>query len=305
MSKKKRLKKHVKNWFIYYAVKYGYAFLLGIKRDTAFKFLQTLGLIGYYIVPSERKKTVKHLKMVYGDKYNDRQIKKMTKEVFINLCRNMADAFRVGTLGPHNIDNYVTASGLEKIDRALSKGKGLLALTGHVGNWELMAAYLAMKGYSLNVIGAPIYDSRIDDLVVKNRCNSGLNYIARGSATRGILRALKRKEIIGILMDQDSKRVDGVFVDFLGEEAYTPVGPVILAIKTGAPLLPMGIHIRKNNTHVIEVGDEIELKLTGDSEYDRVYNTLLCSKAIEKHIIKYPTQWVWMHRRWKTKRKDV
>ena len=306
MKKKlKRVKKRIKNWLIYVTVKFGYVFLIGIKRITAFKFLQTLGTLGYYLVPSERKKTINHLKMIYGDKYHNRQLKKMAKEIFFNLGRNMVDAFRISSLNEHNIDNYVNAHGLEKIDQALAKGKGLLAITGHIGNWELLGAYLSIKGYALNVIGAPIYDKRLDEMVVKNRNCSGIHYIARGSATREILRALKRKEMIGLLIDQDSKRIDGVFVDFLGQEAYTAVGPVVLAMKTGAPLVPIGIHIRKDNTHLVEVGDEIELKITGNYERDRIFNTLQCSKAIEQFIVKYPTQWVWMHKRWKTKRKEV
>ncbi len=303
MKKLRRTKKRIKNWFIYVVVKLGFAFLYGTKRITAIKFMQTLGKFGYYLVGSERKKTIRHLKMIFGDQCTDKQIKNMAREVFINLGRNMADAFRIGKINPHNVDKYIKTTGMEKIDKALAKGKGVLALTGHVGNWELLGSYLAIKGYSLNVIGAPIYDSRLDKMVVKNRMHTGAKYIARKSATREILRALKRKEIIGILIDQDTKKVDGVFVDFLGYDAFTPVGPVIIALKTGAPLLPMGIHMQKNNTHLIEIGDEIKLETSGNTAKDRTYNTLQCSKAIEKYIIKNPTQWVWMHKRWNTKQK--
>ena len=173
MAKKKKLFKRIKNWFIYIVVKFGYVFLNGVKRNTAFKFLGTLGVIGYYIVPSERKKTIDHLKLVFGNKYEKRQINAMAKEIFFNLSRNVVDAFRVSTLGPHNIDKYVTAHGLDRLDNAIAKEKGVLALTGHTGNWELLGAYLAIKGYPLNVIGAPIYDSRLDELVINNRLNSG------------------------------------------------------------------------------------------------------------------------------------
>lgn len=295
-------KKRIKNWLIYIVVKFGYAFLTGTKRATAFKFLQTLGKLGYYLAASERKKTIANLKFVFGDQYDNGQIIRMAKDVFINLGRNMVDAFRMATLGPHNIDTYVEVQGLEKIDNALAKGNGVFILTGHLGNWELLGAFFAFKGYTLNAIGAPIYDPRLDELVVKNRLISGLRNIARGSATREIIRTLKRNEMVAILIDQDSAHVDGVFVDFLGHEAYTPVGLAVLAMKTGASIVPMGIHIRKNNTHLLEIGDEVRLKVTGNSDKDRIHNTLRCSKAIEQYIIKYPTQWVWMHDRWKTKR---
>ena len=216
----------------------------------------------------------------------------------------MADAFRIPVYNSGNIDQIVKAKGLERLDRALAKGNGVLALTGHVGNWELMGGYLAMKGYPINVVGAPIYDPRLDELVIKNREQSGMKYIARGSATREIIRALRRNEVIGLLIDQDTKHVEGVFVDFLGKKAYTPVGPAILAEKTGAAVVPMGIHIQQDNTHHVEIQDELTLTKTADPEQNRINNTQLFSIAIENFVRKFPTQWVWMHRRWKTKPSD-
>jgi len=238
---------------------------------------------------------------VYGKEKDEQEIYQMARAVFLNLGRNMADAFRLPCYNSQNIDQIVHAKGLDKLDRAFPKGKGVLALTCHVGNWELMAAYVAMKGYAANVVGAPIYDPRLDDLVINNRLQSGMKYIARGSATREIIRALRRNEIVGLLIDQDTKHVDGVFVDFLGEKAYTPVGPVILAMKTQAAVVPVAIHIQPDNIHLIEFDEQLELVFTEDESYNQIHNTQICSNAIEKFIRKYPTQWVWMHQRWRTK----
>jgi KDO2-lipid IV(A) lauroyltransferase len=297
----RRIRKQIKNWFIYTLVKAGLRWINNVQRSTAIKFLQTLSLSGFYLVRSERQKTIKHLTMVYGKERDQQEIYQMAKTVFFNLGRNMADAFRIPCYNSQNIDRYVRAKGLEKLDRALQKGKGVIALAGHVGNWELMGGYLVMKGYTVNVVGAPIYDSRLDDLVVNNRLQSGMKYIARGSATREIIRALRRNEIVGLLIDQDTRHVDGVFVDFFGEKAYTPVGPVILAMKTQAAIVPMAVHIQKDNSHLVEIDEELDLIFTDDENYSRIHNTQICSDAIEKFIRKYPTQWVWMHQRWKTK----
>lgn len=304
MARLKRIKKRIKNWFIYIVVRFGYTFLNGTNRTTALKLFKTLGTIGFYIVPSERNKTINHLTKVYGDKFTPARIRNMAKEVFINLGRNMADAFRISQLTPENIDQIVLSTGLEKIDNVLKKGNGLILLTGHIGNWELLGAYIALKGFPLSVIGAPIYDSRIDEMVVQNRQVSGAKYIARGSATRQILRALRNNETIGILIDQDTRRVDGVFIDFLGHEAFTPAGPVEIARRTGCALMPIGIHLDNNYRHRIEVGDEITLTWTDDLDTDRIRNTEVCSKAVEQFIRKHPTQWVWMHKRWRTTRKN-
>jgi Kdo2-lipid IVA lauroyltransferase/acyltransferase len=303
MVKKKRFSKRLKNGLIYYATKFGLKCLLAMDRSQAFTFFEWLGHIGYYIALSERKKTITHLTMIFGNQKSPKEIREMAKRVFVNLTRNMVDAFRLGKLRGNTIDSIVSIQGLEKLDHALAKGKGVLALTGHLGNWELLGAYLALKGYPLNVIGARSYDPRIDELIIQNRQVAGAHYIARGSATREILRALKRKETIGLLIDQDSKHFDGVFVDFMGKEAFTPVGPVQLAMKTGAALIVMTIHLKPDFTHKIETSDEIELTISSDQEQDLVSNTLKCSKVIEHYILKHPTQWVWMHKRWKTKRK--
>ncbi|OQX84966.1 hypothetical protein B6D60_08535, partial [candidate division KSB1 bacterium 4484_87] len=127
----------------------------------------------------------------------------------------------------------------------------------------------------------------------------------RGAATRAIIRVLRQNEIIGILIDQDTRKVDGVFVDFLGYSAYTPVGPIVLAMKTGAAIVPMAVHLKKNGRHFIEIIPALDLKFTGDPETDRIENTKLCNDALSRFILKRPTQWVWMHERWKTKPEDI
>jgi len=296
----KKLTKRFKNWLIYAAVRSGILWMLSVQRATSIKFLQAMAKFGYYVVPSERKKTNANLQKIFGDKKTENELKAMAKSVFGNLGKNMADAFAIPRFNRVNIDNYVKVEGIEHLQNGLKNGTGVIALTGHIGNWELMGAYLAMKGYPINVVGAPIYDQRLDDLVVKNREQAGMKNIARGSATREILRALRRNEVVGILIDQDSKRIEGIFVDFLGHQAYTPVGPVVLAMKTKSLIIPMAIHSRKDGTHLIEIKEALPLQFTDDTDSDRLVNTKLCNDALSEFILKYPTQWVWMHERWKT-----
>jgi len=301
VSKKKRIRKRIKNWLIYVIVKSGLLWINNVQRETAMKFLESMAKLGFYLVRSERNKTIRHLTQVYGVVRTPLEIKQMARAVFANLGRNMADAFRLARYNSSNIDTITRVSGLHILDAALKKGRGVIALTGHIGNWELMGAFLAMKGYRVNVVGATIYDPRLDALVVGNRQNSGLHYIERGAATREILRALRRNEIVGLLIDQDTTRVDGVFVNFMGRKAYTPVGPVMLAMKTHAVIVPMAVHINEKGLHVIEIRDEIELEFSRDVEQDRIRNTQRCSDALEQFIREHPTQWVWMHERWKTR----
>lgn len=301
----KKVRKRIKNWVIFVAVKSGVCWMLTVQRITAMKFLQSLAVLGFYLVKSERNKTLKNLTKIYGETKTEREIFLMGKEVFANLGKYMADAFMMSRFTPENIDDYVEVNGIEKLDSALAQGNGVIALTGHIGNWEMMGAYLALKGYPVNVVGAPVYDPRLDALVVKNREHSGMKYIARGDATRQIIRVLRQNEIIGLLTDQDTKKVDGVFVDFLGYPAYTPIGPVVLAMKTKAAIIVMAVNMKKNGSHVITVKDQIQLRFTNDTATDRIYNTKLCNDVLSEFILRNPTQWVWMHERWKTKPEDI
>lgn len=304
MANSRRIKKHIKNGLIYIFLRLLFTVIGLVNRRIAFGIFEALGLTAYCLAGKLRKRAVTQLKRVFKKQFRDAQIRKMAREVFLNLARNTVDAIRLQKYDPQTMDRLVRAEGLEKIDRVLKNGKGLLLLTGHMGNWELLCAYMAFKGYPLHVIAAPLYDSRLDKLLVENRRHFGAQVIARGpSATRKILQTLRKNEIIGILIDQDSKTYEGVFVEFMGKEAVMPAGPVFLAMKTNTPLIPFAIHIEKDYRHVVEVGDEIKIEITGDPKRDLEVNAQRCSKAVEKLILRHPTQWIWVHNRWKTKRK--
>ena len=266
------LRKRFKNWLIYIFVKFFVNFLRSVSRASAIKVMKGLALIAYYTAAKERQKTIRHLTIAYGREKSESEVKEMTKEVFINLGRNATDAIRLPIIMRDGIDSMIEAKGLKYMDDALARGKGVVGLTGHLGNWELLGAWLASHGYPLNVVGAPVYDSRLDEMIVSARNSAGYKNITRGKATREILRALRRGELVGILMDQDT-RVEGVFVDFFGKKAHTPIGPIVLAQKTGSAVVPMFIHIRKDNTHLIECREEIILESTGDINRDIVVNT--------------------------------
>ena len=300
MNLKALITKRFKNWFVYVLVKCFFKLLQTIPRTLSFFLLTRIAMICYYVIPDARKKTIRHLSLVFGKEKSEKQIKQMAKEVYRDLGRNAVDMFRLKKIVGANPDRYVTCHGLEHLDQALVKGKGVVVITGHLGCWELMAGYMAAKGYAASVVGTPLYDPRLDKMLVDNRTSVGLKNIIRSSGAREILRTLRKGEIVGILIDQDTK-VDATFVDFLGMPTYTPIGPVVLALKTGAAIVPMAIHIEANNQHVIEIERAIELEKTGDVTKDREINTIKCSKAVEKFLLKNPTQWVWMHERWKTK----
>ncbi|MCK5525505.1 MAG: lysophospholipid acyltransferase family protein [Candidatus Latescibacteria bacterium] len=297
--KKRRLCKRFKHTFVYGLVLILFAFVRRMSGRTALCFGEALGRSACHLFSKEREQVREHLSIAFAD-LSPREIGRLSKEVFVHLGKNAVDMMRMGSSTKQELDRIVSSEGLEHLDRASEEGKGVLLLSGHIGNWELLGAYLAMKGYPLSVVGKSLNNPRLDRLLVAHRERFGLRNIARGKATRQILRALHRGEFVGFLIDQDTK-VEGAFVDFFGRPAYTPTGPVTLSLKLGAPIVPVAIHRERDNTYHLVVRPRIELIRTGDETEDRRINTATCSKILEEFIREYPAQWVWMHRRWKTK----
>jgi len=207
-------------------------------------------------------------------------------------------------LTSENLDRLVAFEGKQNMDSALKIGRGAIILTAHFGNWELLGASLALSGYGISFIVRPVRSPRLDALVNRNRESMGVGCIPRGRSVRDALRCLKRNELLGILADIDT-RVDGVFVDFFGRPAFTPRGPVSIALRTGAVLVPAFIIRQKDDTHRVVIKKALELKITGALEEDIRVNTARFTKIIESYIREYPEQWIWIHQRWKTQPSTV
>ncbi|RKY79972.1 hypothetical protein DRQ00_02740 [candidate division KSB1 bacterium] len=293
-----RVKKVVKNTLIYWFVFYSFIFIRLISRRRALQVLENLGRLTYYLVPSVRRSIIKHLEIAFGQEKTEAEIRQMAKQVLVDLGRNAVDAIRLPIYSREQIEQIVKIEGKENIDQALQKRHGVLLVTGHIGNWELMAATIAMQGYPLYVIGATLYDKRLDRIVVNNRMRAGYYNIPRGNSAKKILKTLRQNAILGILIDQDT-RVDGVYVDFFGRPAHTPIGPVVLALKTKAPIVPLAIQMQPDYTHCIRIEKEVPLEVTGNRQHDLEVNTQRITTILENFIRRHPTQWVWMHERWK------
>jgi KDO2-lipid IV(A) lauroyltransferase len=180
----------------------------------------------------------------------------------------------------------------------------VVALTGHIGCWELLGAYLSEKGYKVNVIARELSNGRLNDMLVRMRRRHGIVSIPRGGSAVAGYRVLRKGEILGILIDQDID-VDGVFVPFFGIPAHTPRGAAVFALRSGAPIVPMGIHLQPGGSHKITVLPELGPPPAELSEQQRIDElTGRCSAAIERLIRIYPQQWVWFHDRWRKRSGD-
>ncbi len=254
------------------------------------------GAVCYYIFSDSRKVAIANLKAVYGESLPEGKIKTIARRSFSNLGRFAFDVIKVQKRGMDYLRRITTVSGKENLDRALSKKRGVIALTGHVGNWELLAAYFSMLGYNVNVVASPLRDKRLNRLVNKMRTRVGLKVVDRSKGVLSAVRCLRRGEIVGVLIDQDTS-VESVVVDFLGIPAKTAIGPVWLARQTGAIVVPLAMLMEKNGNYRIEVKQPIELNDDPTSIEESVER---CSKEVEEFVRRDPSQWVWMHKRWKS-----
>jgi KDO2-lipid IV(A) lauroyltransferase len=298
-----RIIKRIKNWLIYRFILLGIVLFNYLPRKTALKCGSFLGKLCYFLIAKIRKQTIENLKILFKNK-EDKELKRIGLEVFENLGKNAVDVFRLKNTSWEKVNKMVEVEGIEHFDRAYKLGKGLVALTGHIGNFELIATYFALAGYKVSVIGREIYDKRLDKLLVKNRERAGIQNIPTTAQTREVIKALRSGRALGVLIDQDSFRVRGIFVDFFGKPAKTPIGPILLAQRTGSPIVPLAIVRREDDTYKMVIREEIRAETSEDKEKQLVELTQKGTKFLEEIIREYPTQWVWMHKRWASQPKD-
>ncbi len=264
-------------------------------------FGRYLGRLAYLLSKRLKLQTIENLTLAFESK-TPSEIKKIAKEVFENQGRTIAELINFPKINASNIDRLIETQGWEKVDEALKQGKGAIMLTAHLGNWELLAAYPGIKGYATNAIARKLRYEKYDNLINSIRRSKNINVLTRGNSFKAAVRALGQNQLVGLLPDQDIDSIEGVFVDFFGRKAYTSIGPVALGMLSKAAILPCYI-IRQNGKHKIFVESKIELEITQDKQRDYLVNTAKWSKVLQEYITRYPSQWVWMHKRWKTQQR--
>ncbi|MBU0673118.1 MAG: lysophospholipid acyltransferase family protein [Proteobacteria bacterium] len=273
-----------------------------LPRWAAFVITGFLGKLSYLFASSPRKRTLHHLQLAFGAEKSPAEIRDLARRVFIHFATAAGEILRLPNLLKNDLNAMVTVHGQEHLTEAAKQKRGIIFLSCHFGNWEIMAAWAGLNGYPLQVVGTPLFDPRLDRILIETREMTGNKNIARGTATREIIRSLQRGEAVAMLIDQDTK-ADGVFVEFFGRPAYTPIGPALLARKYGAPIIPVFMIIRPDRTYELEILPPIKLAQTDDADHDILVNTRKCSDIYETVIRRHPEQWAWMHKRWKTQPK--
>jgi KDO2-lipid IV(A) lauroyltransferase len=219
-----------------------------------------------------------------------------------NLGLLLAEFCKMPSYTPASASRFIRYEGLENYLKALERGKGVLVLTGHLGAWELSSFYHSLMGMPMGMVIRRLDNPLVDAFVNRIRCQHGNRVIHKDDFARGLIASMRAGETVGILMDTNMTPPQGVFVPFFGVQACTASGMARIAEKTGAAVVPGFLLWEANERkYVLHFGAELPMIHTGDAEQDAVSNTAAFTAAIEGYVRQYPEQWLWMHRRWKTR----
>jgi KDO2-lipid IV(A) lauroyltransferase len=227
---------------------------------------------------------------------------RILRGVYRNLGWQLVEFCRMPRYTAKNVEGWIRTEGLAHYLAARDRGKGVLVLTGHLGAWEVSSFYHSLMGYPMGMVIRRLDNRLLDEFVNDIRCMHGNSVLHKDDFARGLMTAMRKGETVGILMDTNMTPPQGVFARFFGIEACTASGLAHVALKTGAAVLP-GFMLWEpgEKRYVLHFGRPLDFARTGQRKDDVLAATQQCNDVLESWIRRYPDQWLWIHRRWKTR----
>lgn len=260
----------------------------------------SLAWLVYFFHRKLRRVGMRNLELAFPEKSRGER-KRILRGVFTSLGRQAAEVCQFPKYTRENVSKTVVYEGFENFERAVARGQGVLFLTGHLGAWELSAFAHSLYGYPLNIVMRPLDNPYLDRMAREYRTMHGNRAVDKDFA-RGLIAAMRAGKTVGVLMDTNMIAGQGVFVDFFGRLACTASGVARVALKTDAAVVPgFTIWDPGLKKYRLRFDPPVKLIRTKDREADVVANTALFTKIIEDYVRRYPDQWLWVHRRWKTR----
>jgi KDO2-lipid IV(A) lauroyltransferase len=256
-----------------------------------------LGDLAWAALPGRRRLAVDNLQRAFGGDRDTAELHRLGRRSFEHLGMNLVEGCVFFFRPPAVMLSRVTFEGVEHLEAAAASGNGILLLTAHFGNWELLAASHVLSGFALSVVVRPLDNPVLDRVVARFRRRCGVELISKRRALREILDALRRRRMVGILLDQNAARSEGIFVPFFGVPASTSKALALVALRAHAPVTPVFIRRDARGRHTVRV----EAALPPPADGDVAAYTAAFTRAIETAIRRAPEQWFWMHARWRTR----
>jgi len=260
-----------------------------------------LGDALWWLLPRRRRVTLDNLTRSFGGERSPAELRRLGRRSFQHVGMNLIEACRYYLRPTDVMLSRVRLEGDEHLRTAVAQGRGVLILTAHYGNWELLAAAHGLSGLPLSIVIRPLDHPLLDELAARFRRRSGAELIIKRQAVREVLQALRRQRMVGILLDQNATREEGVFVPFFGVLASTSKGLAVLALRTGAPVVPVVLRRDLDGRHCVDVGAPIP----PPPDRDVATYTARFNQVLEATIRRAPEQWLWMHARWRTRPREA
>ncbi|MFA5004979.1 MAG: lysophospholipid acyltransferase family protein [Candidatus Omnitrophota bacterium] len=273
-----------------------------IPADYLYVFAEYAAALAYRLAAKHRKIALESLEIAFGAEKSPDEIKTIARDCFRNIAKGAVELMFFFDK-PHLLAEKVSIVGKEHLDNALAKGNGVILVSAHFGNFPLLLGRLAVGGYKAGGIMKPMHDAKMEEIFRKKRAKYGVRTIysqPRNTCVNETIQVLRNNELIFIPIDQNFG-TGGVFVDFFGQKAATATGPVVLAQRTKAALLVCFIIRQPDNRHKIVFEPEVELEEKASPRETVLVNIQKLTSIIEGYIRKYPAEWGWIHRRWKSK----
>jgi KDO2-lipid IV(A) lauroyltransferase len=257
-----------------------------------------LGRLGSRFEGRRRGVTIENLRAAFGDELSDAEIRALARECWRHFGRVSMETVAL-RVTHENLERLVEIEGLEHVRAAYARGRGVLLFTGHLGNWELLSQVHGLLGMKMTAVARPIDNPWVDRMLNRLRSRTGIRVVHKRNAMRDMVRTLRAGEGVGLLIDQDARH-QGIFVPFFGRPASTTPALALLALRTGAPVIPFSCLARGDGRYRIVYEPEVEVRASDDRDADVVRLTARCTAILEAWVRNDPARWLWMHRRWKT-----
>ncbi|HEX8492797.1 MAG TPA: lysophospholipid acyltransferase family protein [Pyrinomonadaceae bacterium] len=260
-----------------------------------------LGRIAYRVGGRLGRTGSRNLELAFPN-MSEQERARILRGCFLNLGRLLGEVSHFPRATPESLRGILECEGLEHLEAARARGRGVIMFTGHLGAWELSSFALSALGYPMSFLVRRIDNPLVEQLIDKTRTRFGNRSIDKRAAARPMLRTLRAGETLGILVDLNTQPHEGVFVDFFGIPASTTVGLATMALRTDAAVLPIFVPWdEQRQRFLMRIEPPLEITRTGDEQEDVRQLTALFTNVIEKYVRLYPDQWLWIHKRWNTR----
>lgn len=272
-----------------------------VPRPVARSIGALLGTIAYLFLGRLRKVGAANLALAFPGMQHAEQAR-ILRAMYRSLGWQMAEFCHMPRLPLATANRFIRYEGLQHYLEARGRGNGVLVLTGHIGPWELSSFYHSLAGYPMSMVIRRLDNPLLDRFVNRIRCLHGNRVLHKDDFARGLIAAMRKGETVGVLMDTNMTPPQGVFADFFSTPACTAAGVARVALKTGAAVVPgFMVWHEQEKKYVLHFLPALQLADTGDADADACTNTQLFNQTLEAIIRQYPEQWLWVHRRWKTR----